>query len=292
VTRTPTRARGIVDPQTGSLLAMSATRVRWFRGAGYDDITPEHEWGCAAAGAEAVLLAGEGWISWFRGDEQVRAECPYLSRVAVAGELAAGVTDDGTLTVWLDVASGAPAATVEVGFEPDGVAADAGDRRVVVWGWLPDGTAAMKVFAASAGSCVALPAPRPPLSPSGGVAYPLAAGGLAVASAYDVKLTHRDGAVWAALDLPGIERLAGSGDRLAYVRVARPHEGPVVGIARVVPGGLEGVQEQVMPASDDPFPHLTASPDGARLVLGDGPGALLDYRLTEVGWSDPTRYDV
>jgi hypothetical protein len=120
----------------------------------------------------------------------------------------------------------------------------------------------------------------------------LADGGLAAASPYDVKVARRDGRSRAGLDLPGIERLVGAADRLAYVRVRKVHERPVVGLIRVLPGGMELVTEVTMPESDDPFPDLSVSPDGARLVAGNGPDAVVDYLLTERGWSEPTRHDL
>ena len=214
-----------------------------------------------------------------------------MYRVAVAGQLVAAVTADGEVLVWPDVEVTTEILHGRVAFEPEGATWDLGTRRLVVWGWLPDGIAEIAMFTISADGLVAVRPDTPWPAPVGGIAFPLRAGSLGVATTGMLTVVGPDGRARDTRELPGIERLAGSGDTVAWIRVADADERPVVGTAQLTGGDIRRLVEFPMPGKD-PFPHLAVAPGGPVLVVGTGPHRLTLHRLNAAGWAEPTRYDL
>jgi hypothetical protein len=292
MTRTPPRAHGLIDPDTGNLLAMTLWQVTWVLGDGPRvDATPDHSWEVAAAGGGAIALAGEGWLTWRGSAEPVQLEAVGVYRLAVAGQLVAAVTADGEVLVWPDAEVPAETLHGRVNFEPEGASWDPGSRRLVVWGWLADGATELAMFAISADGLDAVRPDTPWPAPAGGIAFPLRAGSLGVATTDTLAVVGADGQPRSRRDLPGIERLAGFGSTIAWVRVADSDGRPVVGTAQLSGDHIGPFMEFPMP-DEDPFPHLAVVPGGPVLVVGTGPDQLTRYRLNADGWAEPTRYNL
>jgi hypothetical protein len=292
MTRTPSRAHGIIDPDTGNLLAITSRSVTWVLHDGTRlDATPDHSWEVAAAGGGGIALAGEGWLTWRGSAEPVQVEATGAYRVAVAGQLVAAVTVDGELLVWPDIGATADTLNGRVTFEPEGAAWDPGTRRLVVWGWLTDGAAEIAMFAISADGLVAVRPDIPWPAPAGGMAFPLRAGSLAVATTGMLTIVGPDGQPRGGYALPGVELLAGSGGTVAWIRVPDAEGRPVVGAAQLVGDDIRPLVELPMPGKD-PFPHLAVAPGGTVLVVGTGTYQLTLHRLNADGWAEPTRYSL
>ena len=292
MTRTPSRAHGIIDPDTGNLLAMTSRSVTWVLHDGTRlDVTPGHSWEVAAAGGGGIALAGEGWLTWRGSAEAVRVESGEVYRVAVAGQLVATATADGELLVWPDIEVTADTLNGRVAFEPEGAGWDPGTRRLVVWGWLADGAAEIAMFAISADGLVAVRPDTPWPVPAGGIAFPLRAGSLGVATTGTLTIVGPDGQPGDGYELPGVEVLAGSGSTVAWIRVPDADERPVVGAAQLVGDDIRPFVELPMPGKD-PFPHLAVTPGGPVLVAGTGTHQLTLHRLNADGWAEPTRYSL
>ncbi len=284
-------ARGIIDPDTGSLLELSDRSVGWSTPHGPRvDVTPDHAWECADAGGGAIVLGGEGLLTW-RGDgEPVTVEAEEVHRVAVAGNLVSAATTDGRVMVWADMAAGRAAGHAQVQFEPDELSCDGVGRRVIVAGWLDD-DAAMTVYHVGGAEPVEVVPSTPWPAPTAGITRALADGMLGVATSDAVELVAADGDVRSSVPVAGIERLVGSGRDLAWVRVSSSEERAIIGTAQVVGDAIVAGVELPMPGQDR-FPGIAALPAGVTVVVGTTTPGLLEYRSTGNGWSEPIRHDL
>jgi hypothetical protein len=255
------------------------------------DVTPDHAWECADAGGGAIVIAGEGWLTWRGGRDAVRVEAPEVHRVAVAGGLVAGATASGHVLVWPDLEDSPAAQRAQVRFEPDDLVCDAAGGRLIVSGWLDDADAVMTVLDVRGDEPVEVVPWTPWPAQATGVTRALADGMLGVATSDAVLLVSPDGRVGSAMPVAGIERIVGSGSELAWVRISGGRERPVIGTARIVGGEIVPGVELPMPGGDR-FPHLAFSPEGFAVVVGTSPEALTVYRLTKDGWSEPIRHDL
>jgi hypothetical protein len=288
MTRTPTRARASIDTVTGELLALTEQGITRLTADGAAvDLTPIFDWECAAIGSGAVAVAGGGPIEWTAADgAQARIALPdsRIHRLAVAGPLVAGTTDDGRLLIWRPPAG--TAAWSDLGFEPDGIVI--GSDRVCVWGWAEDEHAALAVFRADGAPVMPTqPWPRPDV----GAALGLADGVIAIGGTDALTLVSAAGQVVGSVDLPGLERIAGSGVELAWVRAQNRL---VVGTGHLV--GLRPeihVTAELPMPGDDPFPDLAVVP-GVGVLLAEGAGThrVVLHRLAGDAWADPVRYDL
>ena len=291
MTRAPEPAWGLLDPGTDDLLGLTATSVTWVRAGGARvDVTPEHEWRCAAVGGGALALAGEGWLTW-RGDgEPLRVECGPAYRVAVRGATVAVVSDDGEVTVWPQVSDSTEPARGRVAFAPDGLALDGERGRLAVFGSSQTDEARLALFDIGDSSLAPItPQPAWPDCPHG-VAFPLAGGAIGLGTDRGVVVAGIDGGVTASLDLQGLERLAGSGDLLVWVRSGAA-VGPSVGVGHVAGSTVTVSSEHPLPG-DDPFPELGVTSEGVVVIAGEGPSRLATYRTSPEGWAGPTYVDL
>jgi hypothetical protein len=293
VTVTPRRARGVIDDQTGALLAVSGLGISWLRAHHAPlEVTPDFVWGPVAAGGGAIAVAGSEYLQWYGADDEVRTwpvpiEDSY--RLAVAGRAVTVVNRQGELICWQSANSTPHTATVN--FEADGLVVDQGASRVAVWGWDTGGDATMTVFAWDANSLTEVEPVQPWPSPLSGVAF-LAEDVTAVGGPGSLILLSPTGERLGAADLSGLERLTGSASGVAWIRS--------VGDDRVVAGigssagqegasGLTVIAEAPIP-STDPFPEIAAvTPGELVLVAGLGPHTLAVHRLTGDGWAEPTK---
>jgi len=292
MTVTPSRARGVIDAETGALVAVTGQGISWLRpdNAGVE-VTPDFVWGPVAAGGGAVAMAGSEYLRWHGPDGAVRtlpAPTEDSYRLAVAGPAVATVSEQGQLTCWRSVDSVPHTGTVN--FEPDGLAFDPTGSRVAVWGWDAGGVAVMAVFGWDTSSLtVTTPVEAWP-APECGVAF-LAGGAIGVGGSDSVIVLSATGEKLARSSLPGLERMAGSASGVAWIRSAGA-DLLVAGVG-VFPGpggamALRLAAEAPDPATD-PFPEFAAMPGGELLlVAGIGPHEIAVHRLTGDGWSEPT----
>jgi hypothetical protein len=285
MTTVPVRARGILDPGSGALLALTWSAVTWIGSDGRRvDLTPEHAFDAAAAAGGAVVLAGEDRLTWWDGANARTLAAPGLYRVAAAGRALAGATVDGEVLVWRDVDS--PAEHWHAALEPNEVALDVVRSRVAVWG-ARGRVAALATAEVRAGGIVA-DRPDPPWpEATGGVAFPLSGGALAVGSADGVDVLAPDGKPLRRLPLPGVEQLAvsASGATLAWIRTAEADSPTVAGGA--------GVPERPLPGDKSGLVHLAVTDAPAVVVIeGAAPDRLHLHRLTREGWAEPAVIDL
>ena len=162
---TAMRARGVVDIDTGAILAVTDHAVgRLGPGGRWSDLTPDHVVEAVATGGGTIAMAGEGWLTWWAAGRSVRLEVDRLARIAVRGELVAGMTDAGAALLWPAVDRGVRV-DLRVDLHPEGVAVTP-DRRVVIWGLTPDGRARLVVLDPDTGAEVEPPASWPSRSPT------------------------------------------------------------------------------------------------------------------------------
>ena len=161
---TAMRARGVVDIDTGAILAVTDHAVgRLGPGGRWSDLTPDHV-------VEAVATGGgdrdgrRGMADVGAAGRSVRLEVDRLARIAVRGELVAGMTDAGAALLWPAVDRGVRV-DLRVDLHPEGVAVTP-DRRVVIWGWTPDGRAWPVALDPDTGAEVEPPASWPSRSPT------------------------------------------------------------------------------------------------------------------------------
>ena len=290
MTITPTRARGLVDASTGDLVVITQQRITWARrGAATVNITPGFDWTCVAVGGGAVAVAGADAVTWTGPDgstHHTAAPGSGVSRLAVAGRRVACATRDGLLTAWESLE--ADPETADLAVEPDEVAMD-GRRSLAVSGWRNE-QATLAVFEWR-------PEALRPVIPAGGWPAPvtgvvlgLAGGVLGIGGTDALTLVSADGDVLGMVDLPGLERVAGSAHGLGWVRSSATDGGVLVGWGTVTGSGrtrsVDLVAERPMPGAD-PFPELAVS--GGALVVAEGVDAhrVLLHRLTSQGWLDP-----
>ena len=250
MTRSAASARGLVDTDTGAVVATTTTSVWWFRSGGARvEVTPDHEWACVGAGGGAVVMAGEGRLTWYgpEAGTTVGVATDLAHRVAVRGSRVAAVTRDGAVLLWPSLDLPADPLRARLDFEPDGLALDAEHDRLMVWGWPANGNgsggAILELFEGSAEQLTAVAPLTPWLAPAGGVAFPLAAGDLALATVDAVVVMSASGAVRARLPASGIEGVAGADSLLVWVRSDLPRSGRVVATARLVDGGIQPLSE-------------------------------------------------
>jgi hypothetical protein len=288
MTRSPTRARASIDATTGEVLAWTEQGVTKLTADGAAiDRTPTFDWECAAIGSGAVAVGGTGAIEWTAADgAQATISLPdsRVYRLAVAGPFVAGATDDARLLIWR------PADGIvtwsELGFEPDGIGI--GHDRVGVWGWAEDGHAALAVFQTDATRVMPTgPWPRPDV----GATLGMADGMIAIGGTDALTLVSASGQVAGSIDLPGLERIAGCGAELAWVRA---HDRLVVGSGHLIGSRPEIQVTAEMPLpGDDPFPDLAVVPGAAVLLAeGAGPHRVVLHRLTGRVWANPVSYDL
>jgi len=299
MTGTPRRARGLIDADTGELLAVTQQGISWLRADGSRvDVTPDHLWDCVAAGGGAVAVAGPEAVQWHGPDGSVltaAAPAEPTYRVAVAGRVVAGAGAAGRVTVWRSM--DAEPLSVGLDVEPDGIAVDAGQSRVSVWGWNAGGTAAMTVLEYGDRSLTVVEPSTPWPPPDSGVAVGLADGMIAVGGSDSVTVLSKGGERRGYTELPGLERVTGSRSGLAWIRSFGDDE-IVVGVGRLLDhaGGVAVRIVAEFPVPDtttDPFPEFAATFDGELvLAAGVGPHALAVHRLSETGWATPRLVDL
>ena len=291
MTITPTRARGLLDASTGDLAVVTQQRITLVRrGAVPVDVTPGFDWTCVAVGGGAVAVAGAESVAWTGPDgstHHTAAPGSGVCRLAVAGRRVAGVTREGLLIVW-DALDAEPV-TADLAAEPEEVAID-GDRSLVtVSGWR-DEQATLAVFQWRPSALrPVIPAAGWPV-PATGVVLGLAGGVLGIGGTDALTLVSTGGDVLGVVDLPGLERLAGSAEGVGWVRSPATDAGVLAGWGSVTGSGrtqaVDLVAERPIPGSD-PFPELAVS--GGALILAEGVDAhrLRLHRLTSQGWLDP-----
>ena len=289
----------MIDADTGDVLAVTQHGISWLRADGSRvDVTPGYLWDCVGAGGGAVAVAGPEAVQWHGSDGSVLtavapAETTY--RVAVAGPVVAGASAAGRVTVWRSM--DAEPLLIDLDVEPDGIAVDAAQSRMAVWGWDAGGTAAMTVLAYGDRSLTVVEPSSPWPPPDSGVAVGLVDGMIAVGGSDSVMVLSKGGERRGRTDLPGLERVTGSLSGLAWIRSMGDDE-IVVGVGRLLDHAGEVavgvVAEFPVPDADiDPFPEFAATFDGELvLTAGVGPHALAVHRLSETGWATPTLVDL
>jgi hypothetical protein len=283
-------ARGVVDPDTGAILALSGWSVIRLTDGRLDELTPDHEWPVVAAGGGAVAMAGGGFLTWTDGRNTRRLSADGLHRVAVHGATVAGATEDGAITVWSELDGSNPPEPVRTSFAgaPDGVALAPGLDRLAVWGWLESGHAELAVFTLHPPTLVRLRDRHWP-EPAAGVAFPVAGQAIAIATTGQLVVLDPDGNALAEHPAPGVERVAGRGTTLAWMRSTRRRVAPLVGVGQLTGRGLRDVVEQPFPGADR-FPELAVVGNAAVLVAGVAADQLAVHRLGRDGWAPPRRH--
>ena len=294
MTRRAASARGLVDPDTGAVVATTATSVWWFRSDGSPvEVTPDHEWACVGAGGGAVVMAGEGRLTWYGAGAgtPVRVATDLAYRVAVRGSRVAAVTRDGVVLLWRSLDQPASPLRARVDFEPDGVAIDVEHDRLAVWGWPDSGSPRLELFQGASEELTPVAPSEPWPAPAAGVAFPVAAGDLALAAEDAVVVVSAAGAVRTRLTVAGIEGISGAGSLLTWVRSDLPRSRRVVGTALLVGGALQPISEWPMPG-DDALAELSTAHGVAVVLARTGRHEVSQFRLGADGWSEPATYNL
>ncbi|MGS0685620.1 hypothetical protein ACVBEQ_10810 [Nakamurella sp. GG22] len=285
MTARPPRARGLIDGQTAEILAVTHQGVfRLHSDGSTSDVTPPFSWHCAAAGGGAVALAGPDRLEWRGTDGEVAAAAAPaagVSHLAVLAQRVAAVSGSGRLTVWERL--GAGERSVDLDLEPEGLAFDEDGSRVVAWGWDGAGDSALAVVELDRGGPRVV-RPHTPWPPADTGAAPLTGGVLAVGGVDRVVLLARNGQPLTEVELPGLERITGSGAAVGWFR-NRGGDDIVVGIGHVdsVRGALT-VDAELPVTSADPFPEFAVVRDSVVVTVGVGPRLLEIHRMTAAGW--------